>query len=823
MANDSFKIKKSLNIEPIAGASPTAEGDLAYNSSTNKLSIHNGTSASPVVTEAHTATLTNKTLTAPVISTISNTGTLTLPTSTDTLVGRATTDTLTNKTLTAPVISTISNTGTLTLPTSTDTLVGRATTDTLTNKTISGASNTITNVSLTSGVTGTLPIANGGTNRTGWTAQAVPFVSATDVLNEDVNNLRYITASTRFYVGAIGIATGQLNTNATSASNLAFYAAHTSGNVAVINSQSTHINTLFTHSDNTAGNGVQINVQRARGTTGSRAQAQSGDLIGEIKSQAYINSSTVTTHGIAGIQFYLDEAATAGSCGGSLRMCTTPTGTITPKERLRLQQDGSLEFVGATSGYVAVIPPATVTSHTLTLPSAQGAASTVLANNGSGTLSWTTIANANISASAAIDATKIADGSISNTEFQYLNGASSNIQNQINAITSAASSSYEISNCSLAVSVAANAMTVALKDSAGNDPSGGSPVKIGFRNATAATGTYTQVSTTSAVSVVVSSGSTLGTTSAQPFYVYVYAIYDGSNVVLGVQGLGPTVDEGSVISTTAEGGAGAADSAGTIYTTSAQTNKPARLIGRILMTQATAGTWASGATEISLAPFRKRTLPTIQKFTSGSGTYTTPAGVAYIRVRAVGGGGGGSGSSTSAANNGNVGGDGGATYFGTSLISANGGTGGGATTGANGGTGGTASLGTGPIGTALSGANGSAVVEGQGVLTTYTFKGIDGAASAFGGAGRGGLAGANAGGAGVTNTGGGGGGAGAPAGGITGSGGGAGGFVDAIITSPNSSYAYTVGAAGAAGATGTGGAAGGAGGSGYIEVTEYYT
>ena len=50
-------------------------------------------------------TLTNKTLTAPIISTISNTGTLTLPTSTDTLVGRATTDTLTNKTLTAPVIT----------------------------------------------------------------------------------------------------------------------------------------------------------------------------------------------------------------------------------------------------------------------------------------------------------------------------------------------------------------------------------------------------------------------------------------------------------------------------------------------------------------------------------------------------------------------------------------------------------------------------------------------------------------------------------------------------------------------------------------------
>ena len=48
---------------------------------------------------------TSPTLTTPVIASIVNTGTLTLPTSTDTLVGKATTDTLTNKTLTAPVIS----------------------------------------------------------------------------------------------------------------------------------------------------------------------------------------------------------------------------------------------------------------------------------------------------------------------------------------------------------------------------------------------------------------------------------------------------------------------------------------------------------------------------------------------------------------------------------------------------------------------------------------------------------------------------------------------------------------------------------------------
>jgi hypothetical protein len=45
----------------------------------------------------------------------------------------------TSPTITTPVISSIVNTGTLTLPTSTDTLVGRATTDTLTNKSIAGS------------------------------------------------------------------------------------------------------------------------------------------------------------------------------------------------------------------------------------------------------------------------------------------------------------------------------------------------------------------------------------------------------------------------------------------------------------------------------------------------------------------------------------------------------------------------------------------------------------------------------------------------------------------------------------------------------------
>jgi len=98
------------------------------------------------------------------------------------MVDTTTAQTLTNKTLTTPVISSISNSGTVTIPTGTNTLVARSTTDTLTNKTISGASNTITNVSLTTGVTGTLPVANGGTGATTLTANNVLLGNGTSAV-----------------------------------------------------------------------------------------------------------------------------------------------------------------------------------------------------------------------------------------------------------------------------------------------------------------------------------------------------------------------------------------------------------------------------------------------------------------------------------------------------------------------------------------------------------------------------------------------------------------------------------------------------------------
>lgn len=217
--------------------------------------------------------------------------------------------------------------------------------------------------------------------------------------------------------------------------------------------------------------------------------------------------------------------------------------------------------------------------------------------------------------------------------------------------------------------------------------------------------------------------------------------------------------------------------------------------------------------------------PTVQKFTSGSGTYTLPSSPRaplYIRVRMVGGGGGGGGSGTSSGTAATAGG---ASTFGAALLSAGGGGTGGRDT--NGGAGGTSSLGAGPVGTALTGGIGGGSARQGSVVTTATASLIGGmgASSALGGGGAGGSGGGSGGGtSGAANTGGGGGGGYADINNnsCTGSGAGSGGFVDAIISAPAATYAYAVGTGGTGQAAGTVGAAGGNGGSGYIEVTEYY-
>lgn len=134
-----------------------AAGEIGFETDTKKLKVGDGTTAWTSLTY----TVTDGDITAVVAGTGlsggSTSGSATLAIDTSVVVDKTTAQTLTNKTLTTPIISSISNTGTVTLPTSTDTLVGRDTTDTLTNKTIDSASNTLTGVAT---LTGTQTLTN---------------------------------------------------------------------------------------------------------------------------------------------------------------------------------------------------------------------------------------------------------------------------------------------------------------------------------------------------------------------------------------------------------------------------------------------------------------------------------------------------------------------------------------------------------------------------------------------------------------------------------------------------------------------------------------
>ncbi len=188
----------------------------------------------------------------------------------------------------------------------------------------------------------------------------------------------------------------------------------------------------------------------------------------------------------------------------------------------------------------------------------------------------------------------------------------------------------ELLNVGLSASVGSSTLTIALKQSDGTtDPSTGTAAaKIGYRSATLTSGAYSEVSTTASLSMSVSNGSTLGHTSANQHPVYIYGINNAGSTELAVSC--KYFGKSGIVSTTAEGGAGAADTSTVMYSTTARSSVPFRLIGRLLMTETNAGVWASAPTQVDVWPFIRTNSNGMYSRASSDQTITAGAGATAI-------------------------------------------------------------------------------------------------------------------------------------------------------------------------------------------------
>ena len=270
-----------------------------------------------VATLIDTQTLINKTLTTPTIASITNGGTVTIPSGADTLVARTSTDILTNKTLTSPVINTA--------------ISGTAFKDE-----DNMSSNSATSVA---------------------SQQSIKAYVDTEIATIPVGDITSVVAGTGMTGGATtGVATLNVIGGAGITAN--------ADNITIDNSVVT--------------------------LTGSQALSnKTGNISQWTNDAGYLTAET-------------DNQTLSFS---------TPNLTITNGNAVNLST--------LTNGLITASSTDTLTNKTI---DADGTGNSI-----------TNIENANIKAAAAIDATKIADGSVTSTEFQFINSLSSNAQTQINS------------------------------------------------------------------------------------------------------------------------------------------------------------------------------------------------------------------------------------------------------------------------------------------------------------------------------------------------------------------------------------------------------
>ena len=287
------------------------------------------------------------------IDTTGSAQTMTFAIDTAVVVDKTTVQTLTNKTLTTPTIASITNGGTVTIPSGADTLVARTSTDILTNKTL------------------TSPVIN-------------TAISGTAFKDED----------------------NMSSNSATSVASQQSIKAYVDNEIATI--------PVGDITSVVAGTGM---------TGGATTGAATLNVIGGAGITANADNITIDNSVVT-----LTGSQALSNKTGNISQWTNDAGYLTSETD---NQTLSFSTPNLTISNGNAVNLSTLTNGLITASSTDTLTNKTIDADGTGN-SITNIEDANIKTSAAINATKIADGSVDNTEFGYLNGVTALIQTQIN-------------------------------------------------------------------------------------------------------------------------------------------------------------------------------------------------------------------------------------------------------------------------------------------------------------------------------------------------------------------------------------------------------
>lgn len=546
MADNSFKVKNSLNIEPEFSPNLTEEGDVGYNSSRHTLTVFTSGSKEDILSENnHIEVVSNK---DALVSSFATELTLSSDTGVTLQGDRALSPNSNGLKFvynpSDPIFGQSWNISTSQaliniLPGSN----GTAQLEIGSNINIA-TDGTVSSIGLTAG---SLRLTAGGDSDMGLFTNGIGVLSLTSqvpvVVNSTVNVAEQATPATgptvssgygSFYAGNDGKAyyknDGNVVTELTAAGSSITSIGNFDSQVATAKALNLS-NHIIAAQSASATNPGMVN-------TGTQTFAGNKSFTGSLTASNFTGSSSGTQSGTNTGDVDLS------TIGGTLAIAKGGTGQTTASLAFNALSPMSARgdmIVGTTSGNAVRIPVGSDTQVWTMVGTFPAWATPV-----TGFANPMTTGGDSIYGGASGVATRLANGSAGQV---YTSSGGTAAPTW----TTPAIQSYELNNVGFSTSVGSNVLTIALKQSDGStDPSTGSAaVKAGFRSSTAGTGGYAERSVTSALSFTISQASSLGL-PAVASYLYFYLIDSNGSGTMKLAAAQVKYDEGSLQTTVAE-------------------------------------------------------------------------------------------------------------------------------------------------------------------------------------------------------------------------------------------------------------------------------